>query len=49
MGNKVQNLEPVDLTQNLKPHENKWVALSLDHKKNSGNRRNPKGSQRGSR
>ena len=28
-----KNLEPIDLTQELKPYENKWVALSLDHKR----------------
>lgn len=26
-------LKPVDLSKKLKPYENKWVALSLDHKK----------------
>jgi len=26
-------LKPVDLSKKLRPYENKWVALSLDHKK----------------
>lgn len=26
-------LKPIDLRKKLKPYENKWVALSLDHRK----------------
>lgn len=26
------NKQPIDLSEKLKPYENKWVALSLDHK-----------------
>ena len=26
-------LKPIDLSKKLRPYENKWVALSLDHKK----------------
>lgn len=33
MENRTSNLKPIDLTQTLKPYENKWVALTLDHKK----------------
>jgi len=33
MKNKPQTLKPIDLSKRLKPYENKWVALSLDHKK----------------
>lgn len=33
MRNKPLNLKPIDLSKKLKPYENKWVALSLDHKK----------------
>lgn len=33
MKNEIQNLEPLDLTQELKPYENQWVALSRDHKR----------------
>ena len=30
---KNQTLKSIDLSKKLKPYENKWVALSLDHKK----------------
>ena len=30
---KSQILKSIDLSKKLKPYENKWVALSLDHKK----------------
>lgn len=30
---KNQSLRSIDLSEKLKPYENKWVALSLDHKK----------------
>jgi hypothetical protein len=33
MKNKTINLKSVDLSENLRPFEGKWVALSLDHKK----------------
>ena len=33
MENEIQNLESTNLSEKLKPYENKWVALSLDHKK----------------
>lgn len=33
MKNEIQNLEAIDLTQELKPYENQWVALSKDHKR----------------
>jgi len=33
MKTETQNLKPIDLSKKLKPYENKWVALSLDHKK----------------
>lgn len=33
MKNKPLNFKPIDLTQKLKPYENKWVALSLDQKR----------------
>lgn len=26
-------LKPIDLSKKLRPYENKWVALTLDHKK----------------
>lgn len=26
-------LKPINLSKKLRPYENKWVALSLDHKK----------------
>ena len=29
---KKNTLRPIDLSKKLKPYENKWVALSLDHK-----------------
>lgn len=25
--------KPIDLTEKLKPYNNKWIALSFDHKK----------------
>lgn len=30
---KNQILKSINLSKKLKPYENKWVALSLDHKK----------------
>lgn len=30
---KSQTLKSIDLSKKLKPYENKWIALSLDHKK----------------
>lgn len=27
-----QMLKPIDLSEKLKPYEDKWVALSLDHR-----------------
>jgi hypothetical protein len=32
MRGQTLDLKPIDLSQKLKPYENKWVALSLDHK-----------------
>ncbi len=29
---ETQTLEAIDLSEKLKPHEDKWVALSLDHR-----------------
>lgn len=30
---KIRFTKPIDLTDLIEPYENKWVALSLDHKK----------------
>lgn len=30
---KIPQTKPVDLSNKLKPYENKWVALSTNHKK----------------
>lgn len=30
---KNHNPKPIDLSKKLKPYENQWVAVSLDHKK----------------
>lgn len=30
---KISTFEPIDLSEKLRPHEGKWVTLSLDHKK----------------
>ncbi len=30
---KIRFGKPIDITKLLEPYENKWVALSLDHKK----------------
>lgn len=30
---KTKTLKPINLSQNLRPYENKWVVLSLNHKK----------------
>ena len=32
MKNEKTMLEPIDLSENLRQYEDKWVALSLDHK-----------------
>lgn len=32
MRNEKTMLEPIDLSENLRQYEDKWVALSLDHK-----------------
>jgi len=33
MKSKINNMQPVDLNEKLKPYENKWVAFSPNHKK----------------
>lgn len=30
---KIRLNKPIDITKLVEPYENKWVALSLDHKK----------------
>ncbi|MBU3964594.1 hypothetical protein KJ562_02660 [Patescibacteria group bacterium] len=37
---KNSNLKSINLVQKLRPHENKWVALSLDHREVLGTGKN---------